>query len=408
MQKDTQKVFIRTMGCQMNVRDAEVVSGLMRNAGFDLTEDISTADVAMFVTCSVRANSENKVWSEIGRAAKDARDEGRDRPLIGLLGCMAQNYREEAFERSRDIDFVVGPADIDKIPGIVQRLIENKVSAKRARSSTGQKKTARAGGPDLFGLKIWETDGEIRPEDIYHTGFHEDKDHAFVVISEGCDNFCSYCIVPYVRGPLRHRKADDILREIMENVGQGITKITLLGQNVNSYVSPGSKTGFVRLLEKVNEIEGLKEFSFVTSHPKDASEEIFKAMADCAKLIKYLHLPFQAGSDAILKAMNRGYTRKVYLALADAYRRIVPDGRLTTDIIVGFPGETKEDFRQTFDLVKEVEFDAAFIFKYSPRPKTAALGLVDDVPRIEKERRHKLILDLQKSISLRKRESLRK
>ncbi|MDD5166228.1 MAG: tRNA (N6-isopentenyl adenosine(37)-C2)-methylthiotransferase MiaB [Candidatus Omnitrophica bacterium] len=366
--RDTQKkVFLRTFGCQMNVRDAEVICGLLTKEGYQITDDPHEADILLFNTCSVRQHAEERVWSEIGRH--------QDNKIIGVLGCMAQEHKEAIFQRVPKVSFVVGPSDIAKIPEIIEKVTKS----------------------GLYSLKIWETDGQVRPEEIYHTGFYRDKNPAYVVISEGCSNFCSYCVVPYVRGPLRDRDSKDILREIEEAIAKGITRITLLGQNVNGYRC--NDINFIKLIELVNSIKGLEEFSFVTSHPKDASRELFVAMAQADKLKKYLHLPVQSGSDRILKLMNRGYTRKYYLELADNYRKIVKGGALTTDIILGFPSEAEKDFQDTYDLVKEVVFDAAFIFKYSPRPDTGAAKLPDDVSREEKEKRHKLILDLQKGIS---------
>lgn len=398
MIKDTKKIYIKSFGCQMNVRDAEVVAGLIKKAGFSLTDDETKADVVIFVTCSVRQHAEDKVWSEIGRISKaNRRNKGAGpvRPVIGLVGCMAQNYRQAVFDRSASVDFVVGPADIDKIPGIVKKIVEHRRGSKQ-------------GG--LFDLKIWETDGAERPEHIYHTGFYEEKGHVYVVISEGCSNFCTYCIVPYVRGPVRHRNAQDIIDEIKRAVAGGITRFTLLGQNVNSYQSPkpldGEPVDFVSLLKHVNRIEGIAEIGFITSHPRDTTIRLFEAMAECDKVRKYLHLPVQSGSDRMLKAMNRGYTRQEYLKLAREYRRIVKGGLLTTDIIVGFPGETKDDFDLTHGIVRDTKFDTAYIFKYSPRPNTQAAMMDDDVPQSEKERRHKVILDLQKSISRAKKEAL--
>jgi len=358
----------------MNVRDSEVVCGLLQKAGFRLVDELDKADVIIINTCSVRQHAEDKVWSEVGRY--------KENKIIGIVGCMAQNYKEHIFERAPNVDFVVGPSDIHKIPGIINSL-------------SGKERS-------LFERKIWETDGDIRPEEIYHTGFYEDKDVAFVVISEGCSNFCSYCVVPYVRGNLRNRNHKDILREIEEAVDKGITSITLLGQNVNAY-SADKDISFAKLLGMVNGVKGLKEFSFVTSHPKDTSVELFKTMQDLDNLKKSLHFPVQSGSDRILKLMNRNYTRKFYLDLADTYRKIVNNAVLTTDIIVGFPTEKEEDFQDTYNLVKEAEFDSAYIFKYSPRLNTEAAKMVDDVETKEKQRRHKLILDLQKDISKRKK-----
>jgi tRNA-2-methylthio-N6-dimethylallyladenosine synthase len=356
----SKKAHIRTYGCQMNVRDSEVISGLLKNAGYKLVDKPDEADVVIFNTCSVRQHAEEKVWSEVGGVTKSflldfAADSrkikagGTPRPIkkiIGLVGCMAQNYQDEIFRRAPAVDFVVGPSDIAKIPAIIHKLsaIRYPLNAK-----------------SLFENKIWETDGAGRPEEIYHTGFYNDKDHAYVVISEGCSNYCSYCVVPYVRGPLRKRSYRDILREIEETIDKGIKKITLLGQNVNAYRE--GEVGLVELVELVELVKGLEEFSFITSHPKDTSSELFKAMADCGKLKKYLHLPVQSGSDRILKLMNRGYTSGDYLRLVGEYRKIVEKGLLTTDIIVGFPGETGQEFRDTCDLIKEVEFDAGYFFK---------------------------------------------
>jgi tRNA-2-methylthio-N6-dimethylallyladenosine synthase len=369
------KVFIKTFGCQMNVRDSEVVAGLLNKAGYKLTDSPEKAEIIIFNTCSVRQHAEDKVWSEIGRF--------KDNKIIGVIGCMAQNYQQAVFERAAQVDFVVGPADIHKIPEIIK-------------SFTREKRDS-----PFFLRKVWETDSKARPEEIYHTGFYADKEHAYVVISEGCSNFCSYCVVPYVRGALRHRKHADILNEIKAAIDQGITKVTLLGQNVNAYQH--SSVDFIKLISIVGAIDGLKEFSFITSHPKDASLALFKAMADAEKLKKYLHLPVQSGSDRILKLMNRGYTAKYYLELADNYRKIVKGAKLTTDVIVGFPSETENDFKDTYNIIKKIGFDAAYIFKYSPRPNTAALKLDDDVPKKEKEKRHALILELQKKISRNKK-----
>jgi len=361
------KVFLKTFGCQMNVRDSEVICGLLRDAGYEICASDKDAAIIIFNTCSVRQHAEDRVWSLIGSY--------KGSKIIGLVGCMAQNYKERAFQRDAHISFVVGPQDIHKIPGILDKF---------------------AAG-DLFERKIWEVDSLSRQEGIYHTGFFQDRDHGYVVISEGCSNFCSYCVVPYVRGPLRHRKNKDILMEIQEAIAGGITKITLLGQNVNAYHDEG--VNFSGLMEQVNALEGLAGFDFFTSHPRDANIEFFKSIRDLHKLAKSLHLPLQSGSNRILKLMNRGYSVKEYLALADSYRKIVKGGLLTTDIIVGFPTETDTEFKETCDLVKEVKFNAAYIFKYSPRPNTEAARLAEALTKEEKEKRHKKILDLQIGIS---------
>jgi len=359
----------------MNVRDSEVICGLLQNAGYKICASDKEADIIIVNSCSVRQHAEDRVWSLIGSY--------KGSKLIGLVGCMAQNYKECAFQRDTNVSFVVGPQDIYKIPVIIKKVL-------RGQSPCGD-------NPLSFERKVWEVDSLNRPEEIYHTGFFQEKDHAYVVISEGCSNFCSYCVVPYVRGPLRHRKNKNILIEIQEAVGRGITKVTLLGQNVNAYHDDG--VDFTKLLTQVNAIEGLKEFGFFTSHPKDANIEFFKAIRDLDKLTKSLHLPLQSGSDKILKLMNRGYTVKEYVALIDSYRKIVKGSLLTTDIIVGFPSETEKEFKETCDLVKEVRFNAAYIFKYSPRPRTEAEKLADALTKEEKEKRHRKILDLQRGIS---------
>jgi len=398
------KIYIRTFGCQMNVRDSEVICGLLKKEGYKFTDEPKDADVILFNTCSVRQHAEDKVWSEIGRIA---RDRSGTVPVIGLIGCMAQNYKEKIFERAPNVSFVVGPSDIHKIAEIIEKVLgiskqAGTVPKKRGQSPFVKGQSPKSGDSPFFLRKIWETDGSIRPEEIYHTGFYEDKEHAYVVISEGCSNFCSYCVVPYVRGGLRNRNYKDILKEIEEAIEKGITKITLLGQNVNAYQCDG--INFVTLLNSVNSLKGLKEFSFITSHPKDTSTDLFKAIADLEKLKKYLHLPVQSGSDKILKLMNRGYTRKFYLDLVDNYRKIVKGGILTTDIIVGFPNETESDFEGTRNLLEEVRFNAAYIFKYSTRPHTEATKLDDNLPLEEKEKRHGEILELQKKISKSKNE----
>jgi tRNA-2-methylthio-N6-dimethylallyladenosine synthase len=386
MKEDKKKVFIKNFGCQMNVRDSEVIAGLLKAEGCSIVSAPEDADVLILNTCSVRQHAEDKVWSEVGRFRRDSSQKAGTVSIIGIVGCMAKNHQEDIFKRAPQVDFAVGPSDIHKIPEIIKKVTK----------SQNHKVTSSS----LFKRKIWETDGGIRPEEIYHTGYYGEKEHAYVVISEGCSNYCSYCVVPYVRGPLRNRNYKDILQEIRGALDCGITKVTLLGQNVNAYQY--EKVNFVRLVRLVNCVEGLEEFSFITSHPKDTSLELFQSMAECDKLKKYLHLPVQAGADRILKLMNRGYTGQFYLDLIESYRKIVKNGVLTSDIIVGFPTETEGDFQDTYNLVNDALFNAAFIFKYSPRPHTPAVNMADDVERKEKERRHALILGLQKEISKKK------
>lgn len=359
----------------MNSRDSEALSGLLRDHGFTLVDSPQKADIVLFNTCSVRQHAEDKVWSEVGRlkVAHKLMSSRARKPLIGIVGCMAQNYKEEIFKRAPQVDLVVGPNDLTSIPALLKALGEERCQA----------------------LAVGAME---RERDFFVSDFRQEKNRASVVISEGCNNFCTYCVVPFVRGRLRSRDSEAILAEIKRTLAQGIRHITLLGQNVNSYRDSDKQLDFTGLLKAIAQIEDLESVDFITSHPKDTGVELFKVMAKSGKIKKFLHLPVQSGSNRILKLMNRGYTRGHYLKLAAAFRKIV-NGRLTTDIIVGFPGETKKDFQDTIDLMQQVRFDAAYIFKYSPRPHTQASGLVDDVPLEEKKRRHQITLNLQKSIS---------
>ena len=364
------KIYIRTFGCQMNKRDSEVLAGALKRRGAELVPDWESADVVLFNTCAVRKHAEDRVFSILGLIAKKARARGEDK-IFGLLGCMAQEWKDKAFKKAPYLDIVCGPNDL-------YALVENLDDI-----VAGRKKA-------LF------VDSEQRVDEFYSDGayFSEDNDHGLVIIMEGCNNFCSYCIVPYVRGRERSRPSNEIISEINLLIDKGISKFTLLGQNVNSY---SSDLSFLELLKAVSDIKGVDELSFVTAHPKDASVELFKLMAERDNIKKYLHLPFQSGSNRILKLMNRNYTIEHYKELAMAYRDIVRSGYLSTDVIVGFPTETDEDFQATFDVIKEIKFETAYIFKYSPRPFSKASEMKDDVPKEVKEMRHKILLDFQTS-----------
>ncbi len=374
------KLFIKTFGCQMNTRDSEVIEGLFVSRGYEVAKGFEDADVILINTCSVRAHAEQRVFSLLGkfRALK------RKRPhlLIGVVGCMAQNLGEGLLKRFPHIDFVCGPANIGQIPD----LVDGKLRERALLEFTS------------------------RPEEVYRTGYRASADHAYIVISTGCNNRCSYCIVPYVRGPLVCRRPEDIIEEIKITVEKGISNITLLGQNVNDYqyklqIADGGFqiVDFVDLLYMVHEIKGVESIGFITSHPKNFSLPLIEAMANLPKLRKYLHLPVQSGSDRILELMNRGYSAQEYREKIALYRQKVKGGVLTTDVIVGFPTETEEDFLATKSLLEEVRFDSAYIFKYSPRKGTGAYkNFKDDVPHADKKRRHAILLELQKEISLNK------
>ena len=352
----------------MNTRDSELIKGLFLKKGHTLVDSPEDADIVLFNTCSVRNHAEERAVSNMVILMRKKR-----KRIYGLVGCAAQALREKLFQRLPKLDIVCGTGQITELPNLVEEARFTKIAA------------------------LNDIDAHL-PET--KTSFRENKKHAYVSIMRGCNNFCSYCIVPYVRGKERSRKAEDILSEIKELVKNGIKDVTLLGQNVNSYKS--KDCNFVELLRRIDEIENIEKISFLTSHPKDATTELFKAMRDLDKVNRHLHLPLQSGSDRILKLMNRGYTRKKYINLIEKAREIIPGLRITTDIIVGFPRETEKDFENTFNLMKKIKFDSAYIFKYSPRTGTKAFKMKDDVKDEVKKRRNNMLLDLQRALNKKK------
>jgi tRNA-2-methylthio-N6-dimethylallyladenosine synthase len=380
----------------MNFRDSEVVTGLLLDSGFTLAGSVEDADVALFNSCSVRKHAEDRLISNIS----DLNILKKKRPglVIGLIGCTAQNYKKDILEKLPILDIVCGPGNESDLPAMIRDVLKDR-------------------GQLVAVDKVDDKRPEIFPR------YRSDRFRAYVSISEGCNNYCSYCIVPYVRGRERSREARDIIREVKDLAERGFREITLLGQNVNSYrgladsveriayskklsairYPLSAKTSdFIQLLEQLNAIKGIERIRFMTSHPKDASSALFEAMRDLDKVCEHLHLPLQSGSDRVLKAMNRKYTAKKYLGLIDEYKKIVPGGSITTDIIVGFPSETAADFNKTVGLMKKILFDAAFMFKYSPRPPAKSSQMKDDVPGEVKQRRLEAILNLQCNISLKK------
>ncbi|MFA5255800.1 MAG: tRNA (N6-isopentenyl adenosine(37)-C2)-methylthiotransferase MiaB [Candidatus Omnitrophota bacterium] len=385
MKKPT-TIFIKTFGCQMSFRDSEFVTGLLLDSGFALADSMENADIIIFNSCSVRKHAEDRLISNIS----DLKLLKKRRPglIIGLMGCTAQSYKSKILERLPILDFSCGPGNESDIPGIIKDILENR-------------------GIIVATDKI----DQMRPE--LFPAYREDRYKAYVSIGEGCNNFCSYCIVPYVRGSERSRVAKDIIKEVKDLAGRGFKEVMLLGQNVNSYGKVTSLAGlnaktynFVHLLEDINSIKGIERIRFMTSHPKDASTELFKAMRDLEKVCEHLHLPLQSGSDRILKLMNRGYTAKKYMKTVEEYRKYVSVGSVTTDIIVGFPSETKNDFGRTVRMIKDIEFDGAYMFKYSPRPPAKSSGLKDSVSREGKEKRLEALINLQREISLKRNELL--
>lgn len=409
-------VYLQTYGCQMNERDSEEILGMLTAQGYTLVQREDEADVILLNTCSVRAHAEERAFGKMG--AMQRLKERRPDLILGILGCMAKAQREEVFRRLPQVDLVAGPAELYDLPDLLARVAERRQ----------RQELAAAGEAPARVLAI---DRQVRPLDRRPAGdYRRSRVTAFVTIMEGCDKRCAYCIVPMTRGHEVSRPMEEILEEIQQLARAGYRQVTLLGQNVNSYgkrfpdgsgyLGPGRRErllaleaerpdggrliDFPVLLRQIDAKTSIDWVKFTTSHPFDAHERLFRAMAECRSVCEYLHLPVQSGSNRVLKAMRRGYTVEAYLAKVARLRELVPDISLSTDIIVGFPGETDDDFEATRSLMERVEFDSAFLFKYSPRPGTEAAGWVDDVPRGVKEARHRVLLDLQQAISRRKLE----
>ncbi len=378
------KLYIETYGCQMNVADSEVVASVMQMAGYETTENIDEADAVLLNTCSVRDNAEQKIYRRL--EALNAMRKGKSGLIIGVLGCMAERVREELLE-AHGVDIVAGPDSYLSLPDLI------------AQAETGHKAIN-------IELSNDETYRDVVPQRI---GLGH-KIGGYVSIMRGCNNFCHYCIVPYTRGRERSRDVESILREVRDLRDRGFKEVTLLGQNVNSYLwkadpspvtlTPSPSTNFPQLLRRVAEEVPEMRVRFTTSHPKDMSDETLHVIADMPNVCRHIHLPVQSGSDRILKLMNRKYTREWYMGRVDAIRRIIPDCGLSTDIFVGYHSETEEDHQLSLSLMREVGYDSAFMFKYSERPGTyASRHLPDDVPEEVKLRRLNELIALQTEIS---------
>ncbi len=369
------KAFVDTFGCQQNVADSQNLMGMLREMGFSFTTDAADADLVALNTCAVREHAEKRVYGNLGALTHGKK--ANPRQIICLCGCMAQQQRvaDKVRQSYRHVDLVFGPQALWQFPELLRRVCRT--------------------GSRVFSID--DVPGQIA-EDLPIV--REDAVKAWVSVMYGCNNFCSYCIVPYVRGRERSRDKERILADVRALAAEGYREITLLGQNVNSYGKDLPQAcDFADLLAALNEIEGDFLLRFMTSHPKDASHKLLDAMARCEKAAPHLHLPFQSGSSRVLRAMNRGYTREEYLELIDYARAVMPHVVLTSDVIVGFPGETEAEFEETLSLVKEVEFDALFTFLYSPRPGTPAAELPDPAPREEKQKWFDRLLKAQTEIS---------
>ena len=375
---DDKRLFIETYGCQMNVADSEVVASVMKLAGYETVDSLDDADAVFLNTCSIRDNAEQKIFSRLEYFASLRKKRKGGRLIVGVLGCMAERVKNELIERY-GVDIVAGPDSYLSLPELV------------AAAEAGEKAIN-------VELSATETYRDIIPRRIGHN-----RISGFVSIMRGCNNFCSYCIVPYTRGRERSREPQSILNELEDMQQRGFKEVTLLGQNVNSYhyvQDNGDVLGFAGLLKMVAEAAPEMRVRFTTSHPKDMNDDIIEVIASVPNVCKHIHLPVQSGSNAVLKAMNRKYTREWYLDRIAAIRKAMPDCGITTDMFTGFHGETEDDFGQTLSLMREVGFDSAFMFKYSERPGTyASKNLPDDVPEEVKIERLNRMIALQNELS---------
>lgn len=371
------KVYIETYGCQMNQSDSEIVGAIVEENGLEVIEDINQADIIFVNTCSIRDNAEQRVKNRLGEfeAIKKRKPELR----IGVLGCMAERMKEELFKENKSVDIIVGPDSYRDIPKLLNL------------AESGQK------AANVI-LSEEETYSEITPVRLSSNGVS-----AFISIMRGCENFCSYCVVPYTRGKERSRDYNSIIKEAEDLFSKGYKEITLLGQNVNSYLweNENEKINFAKLIEMVAKVSPLLRIRFSTSHPKDISEELIDVIARNNNICKSLHLPIQSGSSRMLKKMNRKYTREDYIGKIDMIKSKIPDISLSTDIIAGFCSETIEDHNDTLSIMEYANYDYAFMFNYSQRPNTLAeKKYEDDVPSEEKTKRLNEIIDLQRKLSL--------
>ena len=364
----TKKTYhIDTYGCQMNVADSELVESILIDEGYKKSKDVDSADVIFVNTCAIREQAEEKVHSQLGRY--NLIKKNKPEILIGVLGCMAQNLKDDILESKPYVDIILGPDSYRNLPSFLMRgenHVDNIVDTKLSRFEVYE---------DLFPKR--------------QSGIN-----AWVSIMRGCDKFCTFCIVPFTRGRERSRDIKGIIKEVQQIVESGYSEVTLLGQNVNSYSF--NNLTFPNLLEEIAKIKKLKRIRYTSPHPQDITKDLLNVMSRYDNICNYIHLPMQAGSNKILKRMNRTYTREHFIELVETIREIIPNVGLSTDIIVGFPGETNQDFKDTLNLMKEVKFDSAFNFKYSSRPGTKASEYEDQVDEKVKQLRLQKVIDLQK------------
>jgi len=370
--------FLRTYGCQMNEHDSEVIEGFLREMGYEPAPSPEEADVVVFNTCSVRRRPEEKVFSEVGKLRKVKQ---RRRMVIVVAGCTAQRMGEEWVRKFPFLDVVMGPRVLFKFPDILGRALRGE----RPIIETDLKPFVHEGLPRCLKVPF----------------------KAYVTVMQGCNQFCAYCIVPYVRGREVSRPPEAILREVEELARRGVREVTLIAQNVNRYGRDlPCKVDFADLLHMVHEVEGIRWIRFTTSSPLGMTEKLIRAVAELPKVCEHFHIPVQSGDNEVLRRMNRGYTVEQFEGIVRKIREVLPEASITTDVMVGFPGETEEAFRNTLELFRRVEFDQAFMFIFDPRPGTRAERMPDQVPEEVKKRRHRELVSLQNEISKRKNERL--
>ena len=363
--------FIETYGCQMNVADSELVSGLLTREGFSETKDIHTADAIFVNTCAIREHAEDKVHSRLGYYQQIKRK--NPKTIIGVLGCMAQNLKEDILESKPFVDIVLGPDSYRRLPEMI-----------RERSN----ESSHLVDTKLSRFEVYDDMFPSRNKGI----------NAWISIMRGCDKFCTFCIVPFTRGRERSRSVEGIVQEAAQAVSDGFIEVTLLGQNVNSYHHEGQK--FHELLDAVAQIPGLKRIRYTSPHPEDMTQDVLNVMAKYDNICNYVHLPLQAGNDEVLNRMNRTYTKDQFLSRVKQIRNTLPNVGISTDIIVGFPGENELEFQETMDVMEVVKFDSAFTFKYSSRPGTKAAEFDDHVPEDEKQHRLERLIEMQQKHTL--------
>ncbi len=384
MSADSHKTFyLETFGCQMNVHDSEKVIGTLVHEGYRQVETVEQADLILYNTCSIRDKAEQKVFHRLADYKKLLK-QGKK---FGVLGCVAQQEGEKIFERAPHVSLVCGSASYRNLPQMLAQLETGKSEGRTPKTESLVR---------ITGLDDRETDECFETEFTARTNPHR----GYITIIEGCDKFCSYCVVPFTRGKERSRTSESVLAEAHQMADLGYTEIQLLGQNVNSYKDPAGKRTFAELLAAVGEVPGIHRVRFTTSHPRDFGRDIIDAIDAVPTLCDHVHLPVQSGSDRVLNAMQRLYSREQYLERISWMKTAKREISITSDMIVGFPGETEDDFAQTLSLLDEVGYDAVFTFKYSPRPNTPSLALEDAIPDQEKSRRLEALMARQKEIQI--------